>query len=583
MNQLIFLVILIFALVLVKTTNELWYEYNSFIEIFRAVSERYPERVAINYKDQKGESIGLTYREFYDRCLQFAKRVSGLPRQSRVCIIGTNSIYWFCSFIGLQMAGMVPVGIYFTNGKEACMDIIEQVDAVGLIVDTEENLLKFQKLYGVRFVVLLSGNTSKFNNDIPIYTWKQFLSVNGRKISLVRKGDDLATIVYTSGTTGNQKGAMITNKNVITMIKMLCRKIMASKLFVTKGERFMSYLPLNHTAAQFMEIYLPICCAGTVWIAGNVVRGNGFVDFLKMVKPTMLCCVPRVLEKIKEQTERRMFGCFVPMMIGLDKCKFLMNAGGPISVDILKYFREIGLNVYNVYGMTETSGPVSVSLPGENKLGFVGKVLPGIQIQIREGQIFVRGPTVFRGYIGGNERRGWFNTGDQGYIDHDGYLFVSGRKKDLIITSGGEKINPIEIETKILENIDIVNDAIIVGQSQKFIIALLTLKLQTNGDEPTILFTRYVQGVLRKIGSKSATVVDVDEDLVLKKYIDNCIDQINTMAISNVHKIKKWAILPTIFTVKTGELTPTMKPKREFIEKKYSEYINKLYSESNQK
>jgi long-chain-fatty-acid--CoA ligase ACSBG len=584
----------------------------SFIELFSHIAHKYPQFPALKYKvknnKDKNKNIWktITYKNYFRKCQLFASTLEkiNIPEGEKICIMGSNSPFWLYSYLGCMMANCISVSLYFSAQQSSCEEIINEIKPVGLIVDSQENLLKFnhfiyQKDCSLKFIILYEEKIT-VQYPIPLYTWNQFIKKSKkRKINI--QNNNISTIVYTSGTVNKQKGVLISHQNIISMLQIINKKLIQSKLYIEmKKERFISYLPLNHIAAQIIEICFPICVCGTLWIADKNIIRKDLSHLLKRVRPTILCCVPRVLEKMMEtitsQSQKNSFfqkikplsqiftyvDDMIIKKIGLDRCQFLFNTAGCLPPRVEDFFNHMNLPIYNIYGMSEATGPITLSLPFERKLRSVGKPLFPHQIKIVNQEIWIKGPTLFQGYFHEDPKKtfkdGWFNTGDLGYLNQNGYLFINGRKKEIIITSGGEKVNPLTIEEKIRKTIPIINDVMIVGDNQKYIVALLTLKLQLNDhQEPTILFHPETEKFLQMIGSKSKTTVDLEDDAILQKFIDQQILNINNKAISNVHKIKKWVILPTVFTIKTGELTSTLKYKRKFIEDKYQNDINKLY------
>jgi acyl-CoA synthetase (AMP-forming)/AMP-acid ligase II len=240
-----------------------------------------------------------------------------------------------------------------------------------------------------------------------------------------------------------------------------------SNIKLVIGERFVSYLPLNHIAAQMMDIYMPIALVGTVWFADNNALKNSLVTTLKDCSPTIFMGVPRIWEKIKEQIEKELSNHFagdiykyfasgnIIKNIGLDHCKLCVSGAGVLPNSVADFFESIGITLYDLYGMSETTGIISMSCPNRYKKGSVGKPLMRVMID-KDKEILVKGNNLFSGYYGKKKltkesmKNGWFKTGDLGFIDNDGYLFIIGRKKELIVTSGGENIAPVLIEDKII-------------------------------------------------------------------------------------------------------------------------------------
>lgn len=629
----------------------------TFTEIFIKNSKKYKNIKALKIKSNKKKWKTITYGNYFKQCYQFSQSINTVMNDNnynsnnsnnnscKVCIIGSNAPEWLYAYLGTMINGGISIGIYKTAQRSNIKYIIESIKPDILVVENAEQLRKFfhtvtinkrkyAKLIGNSIKAIVSYSrtiNNNLNTKVPIYSWNEFLEIgktnSNNQIMPSSGSNDIATIIFTSGTTstasptkttGKPKGVMITHKNILSMIKSIMIMMIRTNMAIEfKKERFTSYLPLNHIAAQIMDIYLPILIGGCVWVADGDVLSGKFLKFknvLKSASPTIFAGVPRVWEKLMESIERNKNKILFPYKlgmsaasnftnyfdrkiiddIGLECCKYAITTAAPLSNDVKEYFKDMGLYLYDVYGMSETCGIITASNRLYNKIGSVGRVLPNINIKIskKNGEILVRGDSITSGYYQDNDntiklfkiiaskkkKLKWLKTGDKGYIDNNGYLFITGRIKDLIITAGGENVMPTEIEERIKSYIPIVDQAIVIGDKKKFLSVLLTLKLQIgSNDEQTVIFTQEARDILKSIGSKSKNIYGIDNDKILKKYINDGINDVNIEASSNVHKIKKWIIIPKSFTVKGGELTPTMKLQRNKIYKKYKKYIDEIY------
>lgn len=488
---------------------------------------------------------------------------------------------------------------------------------------------KPKKDISVRCIVVYGVDkldTHEYNKTIKIYTWKEFLDIGKNSVyqqSYNIEKDDVATIIYTSGTTdstglsGASKGVVLTHNNISSTIYALFDRLRFDYnginivMLETAMEHSISYLPLNHIAAQMMDIYLPICIASTVSFADKEALKGSLINTLTEVRPTIFVGVPRVWEKMYEKIESeldKMYGSMSSMKrilldlastlttipndkiierLGLDRCKLRLTMSAPLSQNIKDFYFDLGLPVYEVYGMSESCGPVTMSLPTDHRYKSVGRPLNAIQVKTASnGEILLNGPTVFKKYYKDKKnteaakgQSGWYHTGDIGYVDKDGYLYITGRLKELIITAGGENIYPVEIENNIKQCLPIISYAVVVGDRRKFLSVLLVLKMKSSKDgEPTILLADETKEILKSISSKTENILDAEDDPKLKSYIDNGIQCANKLAASKAHYIQKWRIIPTSFSIKGGELTPTLKLKRGAIADKYKELIDKIYS-----
>jgi len=605
---------------LINKNSDVTPNFKSFFDLFKTTSSNNPNKIIYAYKTKKNTWKKITYKQYFSDCCRFAVCLinSGLKERSYISIMGVNSYFWICSFVGCLLANMIPIGIYNTNSSESAQQIVRHSKSSCIIIDDQFRLDNFHSILReegntvdnnnrqIKFVIMhtneyVNRDNEKYEYEVPLYSWKDFMVkfyIN-KDITVMTKNNDIATIIYTSGSTGEQKGAMITYHNILSSIKIFINHLKTSNIN-NKNNRIISYLPLNHITAQLSDIYLPLAIQMTVFIGPKNTIKNGIHKMIKEVKPTIFCAVPRVWEKIMEGIQHNinklpfykkilfdigtssvLSGEYIKEKIGFDKCQLFISASAPLPNYISAFFSNIDIDIVNIYGMTETTGPITIRKQTDNKRS-VGKINENITLN-HDNEILIKGPTVFTGYLHDPKStnqsftNGYFMTGDYGEIIND-LLYITGRKKDIIVTSGGENVNAITIENNIKESLPIVQNAVLIGNGKKYVTAILTLKLELdpNGD-PTILFTKEMKSILESIGSHSKTTTDIDNDIQLLNYINNGIEKVNESAISNVHKIKKWIIIPTVFTIRNEELTSTLKLRRKFIELKYSKYINKMY------
>lgn len=554
--------------------NEIIYDfinnkkYNNFtiIHLLKHISKQFGSKTALKIKQNKKHKWkSVSYSEYYENILNFAESINEwLGSNVNVAIFGFNSPGWFYAHMGCMLNGGTSIGIYPTSTGPICEHIINDSQAELLVVGDDKELEKILGLNieRVKLIVYYSpitnGMVDKF--EIPVISMGNFMTKRNKIISYPTL-DKNATIIYTSGTTDLPKGAIITHANIMLSIKEIIKTItFKSSLGLLKNERFISYLPLNHIAAQMTDVYLPIITVSSVWFADKNALKNSISSTIIDVKPTIFTGVPRTWEKIVEAVQQEISNkglmgtltkTFSPSTVikkmGLDKCKLLMNVAAPISTTSYEYLDSLGLTLYNTYGMSETCGSISMSLPGINRKGSVG--LPIIPVKIgKDNEIMVSGPTLFKGYVNTKSpftKDKWFATGDFGMIDSDGYLYVIGRKKELIITAGGENINPLPIENLLKDKLGSYFDHIIVvGDKKKYLCVVFNTPKKILGN--------------------------------INEIIDKSIDEINTLAQSNSHTIKKWTIINDKFII-GDELTPTLKLRRQFIQNKYKKQIDKMY------
>jgi len=534
-----------------------------------------------------------------------------LAAKDGVAIIGENCPQWFICDVAAIYAGGVPAGIYTTNSAEQCLYIAENSDASIAVVENEEQLAKFKEvekdLPRLKAIVMMTGSNDADNvyswEDLPALAEKTSEEDLEERINAQRP-DDMCTLIYTSGTTGNPKGVMITHTNITWTAQTTTEILIGST-----DDRVISYLPLSHIAEQVISLHAPMQMGASSWFAESL---DQLGDNLREVRPTIFLGVPRVWEKIQAKMvvagsqnpplrkkiaawargkgleggyasqENRslpfLYGLADKLVfskvrekLGLDQCRLQISSAAPISLDTLEFFLSLGVPICEVYGMSECSGPATIALPDSYKTGKVGRALPGGEIKIAEdGEILMRGPHVFKGYLKNEaataealDEAGWLHSGDIGELDSHGYLKITDRKKDIIITAGGENIAPQLLEGK-FKAIPIISQAVVIGDKRKYLTALFTL-------DPEKLETEVSNAGSPAHDSESAATCPQ-----MMNYIQSQVDEINK-TLSRVQAIKKFTIIPSDFSIEGGELTPTMKVKRKIVREKYQEQIESMY------
>jgi len=420
---------------------------------------------------------------------------------------------------------------------------------------------------------------------------------------------DLGTLIYTSGTTGPSKAVMLSHHSLSWTAVNLSTAFKAEF-----GDRLISYLPLAHIAEQMGAIHNHAFAGYAIYFARNM---ESLGEHLQEVHPTIFFGVPRVWEKMHVAIQakldvatglkaalarwalgvgRRWFDTVlsgrtpgriaqwqmglagklvhkkVQTALGFDQARLLISGAAPIALENLQFFTGLGLLIREVYGQSEDCGPTTINLDGATRLGSVGKPLAGVDIRVSaEGEILVRGPHVFQGYMGRADETaeslvdGWLHTGDLGHFDADGYLFITGRKKDLLITSGGKNISPANIEAELMD-LPLVEHGVVCGDGRNFLSALITLK-------PEVLATF--------LGSHGVEFTDLAQaslhPLVLAE-LQKGVDHVNQHQ-ARVAWIRKFRVVTEPLTIETGALTATMKIKRKVVIERYSGLVDAMYTE----
>lgn len=559
--------------------SSLLYEQDkTIIDLFKDISEKYGRYPALKIKrDLQSNSYSpwqtINYSKYYYNSSTFARNLLYcIGPHARTAILSFNRPEWFYSHMGTMIAGGVSVGIYPTASSDNCSFIINHACVDMIVVEDGKQLAKLKDLHmpTVKLILLIDDIHDEFidtiknnNKSVQIVSYNSFMDQNIKTViefDQIVTQNDTATIIYTSGTTGEPKGVVITHLNIIEALKSALNAIVSrSNINIYIQESFISYLPLNHVAAQMMDIYVPLVCAGVVHFSDFKSLESTIFD----VKPTIFIGVPRVWEKIydkiREQKDpngilNKLFvNSIILQQIGLDKTKMCITATAPLANEVRKFFSDLGIELCDVYGMSETTGPISMCVPGCSK----GSGVPVVDVKINKenSEILVKGNQVFKEYYKDKKATSetfnskWFKTGDTGYIDRDGSLYVTGRIKDLIITAGGENIAPVPLEEELLAKLNakskLFDYAIIIGDRRKFLSVLL-VKIKTK----------------TKFNKK------------LDKHVSECIEELNKTVPNNASTIKKFIIIDDEVD---DCLTPTLKIKRSIVDKKYKDKIDELY------
>ena len=583
------------------------------MDVFDRTARSNGPKPALRFK-RAGWWQSISWDDYHKQVRRVARSLIALGTQpgSGVAIIGYNCPEWFFADVGAIYAGAVPAGIYTTSSPEQCAFIATHCEAAVVFVDDKEQLAKFlqirDRLPMLKALVLMHGDAT----GQGIYSWTRFLDLglNATEHELDRRmaaqsADAMATLIYTSGTTGTPKAVMLTHDNLTWTAHAAVGLIGAQP-----DDHIVSYLPMSHIAEQIVSLYGPITFGMCVSFAESMEKLG---DALREVRPHHFLGVPRVWEKIQEKVmaagaknpplkkkiaawarKQGLAGGYAdqqhvgkPMtyaiadalvfkkvrkQLGLDRAKILVTSAAPISRDTLEFFLSLGLPICEVYGMSECSGPATASLPDRYHTGKAGFCLPGAELKIADdGEVCMRGRHVFKGYYKDPKAtadtiddEGWLHSGDIGIIDAQGFLQITDRKKDLIITAGGENIAPALVEGY-LKGIPVVSQAVVIGDRQRYLSVLLTLNAER------------IPVDARDCGSGASDPESAARDEKFLQFLQRQIDLVNSR-LARVQAVKKFKVIPQEFTVEGGELTPTMKVKRKVVMEKYKSEIDKLYS-----
>jgi len=566
----------------------------------------------------------LSNKEFFERVrdLSLGLGALGIASGDRVAILSESRPDWLMSDLAVLCQGAVTVPIYPTLSAAQARYILNDSSAKAAIVSTREQLAKVQEvrhqLPALIAVILIDGWTS---TDSPSVLSLEMLAARGHERMTAEWGaakefrdrtrhinpQDLATIIYTSGTTGEPKGVMLTHANLVSNVKAG-----ADVLQLTQDDVSLSYLPLSHGFERTVS-YIYLLAGLTLVFAQSI---DTIARDIAAVRPTLMTGVPRVFEKLHSRImdkglaeaglksaifrwairtgeargRAQLRGQNAGLINGLqaaladrlvfaqirekmgNRIRYLVSGSAPLSASIAEFFQGVGLPIIEGYGLTETSPILTVNPPGKARVGTVGCPIPGVELRIAEdGEILARGPNIMSGYYNKPQatadvlREGWFHTGDIGAIDERGYLKITDRKKDLLVTSGGKKIAPQPIEAVLKRN-PLVGEAVLLGDRRKYASVLIV---------PDFVA---LERRLKELGRPPGTRIELStRDDVLSLY-QEVVDALNR-DLSQFERIKKIALLPTEFSIASGELTPTLKVKRKVVEEKYRGRIEELYAD----
>ncbi|XP_010599335.2 long-chain-fatty-acid--CoA ligase ACSBG2 [Loxodonta africana] len=569
----------------------------------------------------------------------------GLKRFNAVGILGFNSAEWFIAAIGAILAGGLCVGIYATNSPEACQYVIDHAKVNILLVENDQQLQKIlsipqNKVETLNAIIQYKQPVKESSNNL--YFWDDFMELGNSipdaqldQIIESQKANQCAVVIYTSGTTGHPKGVMLSHDNITWTAGAVPRDCSLS-LAPEKQEVVVSYLPLSHIAAQMVDLWIPIKIGAITYFAQPDALRGSLVNTLHQVRPTCFLGVPRIWEKMQEKikenttkatalkrkvftwarntglrvnTKRMLGGHDMPMSyrmaktlvfnkvrnaLGLDRCYLFVSGAAPLTPETSEFFLSLDIPIGEMYGMSESSGPHTVAVCENYRTHSCGKILSGCKNMLYQpdkdgvGEVCFWGRHVFMGYLEREDATkevidedGWLHSGDLGRMDSQGFLYITGRIKELLITAGGENVPPVPIENLVKEKIPIVSNAMLVGDKAKFLSMLLTLKCEVDPKSGELLDRLSSEAIsfCRHVGSQASTVTEIlqHQDPHVYTAIQKGINEVNEVAVSNAQKIQKWVILEKDFTIAGGELGPTAKVKRYFVTEKYKQQIYNLY------
>ncbi len=570
-----------------------------------------PHAVVMRRADGTGGWRDVTAAEFRDEVTALAKGLiaAGIKPGDRVALMSRTRYEWTLIDYAIWTAGGVTVPIYETDSAEQVKWILSDSGAVAAFAEmpAHAEAIRQAGVAAVANLWVIDGPDGLALGNLGQDT----ASVTDEQVAqhrTARKAADLATIIYTSGTTGRPKGCETTHGNLLSGVRNAVEGSLPEVFDVT-GSSTLLFLPLAHSFARIIQVG----CLESGAILGHWPDTGSVASALPQFRPTFLLAVPRVFERVyntavqqasASNAKRRIFDAAVAAAIAWSQASsdgaapgpglrlrhavfdrlvyaklraavggqvaYAVSGGAPLGERLGHFFRGVGITILEGYGLTETTAAATVNRPSRNKIGSVGLPLPGVAIKIAEdGEILLRGPNVFPGYWRNDaataevlDPEGWFRSGDVGSLDEEGFLRVTGRKKELIITAGGKNVAPAVLEDRLRAS-PLISQCVVVGDGRPFIACLITL------DEEGLEFWR------KQHGREPGADVTGDPDLIAD--IQAAVDDANK-AVSRAESIRRFRILHTDFTEANGYLTPSLKVRRNAVLKDFADDIEALYA-----
>jgi long-chain acyl-CoA synthetase len=597
-------------------------EGRTLVDVLAGNAAEHPHVPAIHWRHD-GVWKDLSWSQYRERVVEIAAGFIslGVDRGDFIALMAANRPEHVIADLGAMHAAATPVTLYSTLATPQVAYIGSHCEARVAVLENLEFLKRWEaakpQLPNLEYVVLMEG-AENYETVDWVLSWDD-LAERGRALLASRPGavddraaqlqpEDVATLIYTSGTTGTPKGVVITHHNVLWTVESVERTIK-----LPKHPRLVSFLPLAHIAERVASHYLGMFYVGEVWYCPDMAE---VLEYVREAKPTLFVAAPRVYERFQaglmarlegeeglkktlamtaiktgeEVVRLRQAGKPVPYLtavkhklldrvvltkildgLGMGEVFIAISTAAPIAPELLVFFQGIGLPLFELWGMSELSGPGTTNLPGANKIGTVGKPLVGTEVKLAEdGELMMRGGNVTAGYFKRPEDTaetflddGWLVTGDIAEIDQDGFVSIVDRKKELIITAGGKNIAPTKLEG-IIKNHPLIGQVCVIGDRRKYLTALV------------VLDTDMAPPWAERQGLTFENMAAFSQLPVVQAEVQKAVDEANEH-VARVEQLKKFIILPDEWTPETDELTPTLKLKRRVIHERYSDTIDALY------
>lgn len=589
-------------------------------QLFVDAVDRHQKPDALKYKKSDAWH-SISHKRLYDDVKRTALGLEalGIERGDLVAILSWNRPEWMVADFACVMARLISVPLYPVLPADQIEYMVQDSEARAVFVSDEDQLAKIRELRGstpaLEYVITFHDDPSSGDGVMSLRELmrkgeereSEISDAEYRNRALATDPHELLTILYTSGTTGLPKGVMLTHNNLFSNVKSVLMSF-----DIGAEDISLSVLPLSHIFERMAGHYVMVDAGVTICYAEEFAA---VAQNLQEIRPTVMTMVPRGYEKIYgrvrqvareggrekildwaidvggEHLDRELDGRAVGPLLGLQyfiadklvfsklrkqvggRVRFFVSGGAPLNPELARFFNGAGLKVLEGYGLTETSPVIAFNTPDEIKLGTVGRPIPGVEVGIAEdGEILTRGPHVMKGYFNNPEETrkviepdGWFHTGDIGELDDAGFLAITDRKKDLIVTAGGKNIAPQPIEN-IAKNHELVSQAVMIGDRRRF--AALLIEPDFEALERWAE-SRGIEFEDRESLCRNPEVVEYLEDQILGEMDE----------LARYERPKKIALIPKELTVESGEITPTLKVKRRIIEEKFSDIIESIYAD----
>jgi long-chain acyl-CoA synthetase len=599
-------------------------DFKTIPQLFEFLTEDYGKKTTKNlmYRKVAGKYEGISYAEFKEQTenIAFGLSALGVKKDDKVAIISENRPEWVYSDMGILGLGAIDVPIYPSLTAESIEFILNNSESKGVILSTKFQLNKVLKikhnLRSVKFIIVLN-ETDTNHEEKFIYTFKEVQDM-GKTLKAhdpdvfknsmkAVKENDLCTIIYTSGTTGEPKGVMLTHHNIISNVRSALETYP-----IGDTDIFLSFLPLCHIYERMGGYYTGFSSGGQIYFAESI---ESVAQNMLECHPTIMTSVPRLFERINSKIiknvdsqplkKQKIFYWAIdigvryndakkkgsiPYTLSLKhkiadklvfsklrektggKLRFYISGGAALPLYLGKFFEAVGLKIIEGYGLTESSPIIAANKVDDYKFGSVGKPFPGVEVKIAsDGEILARGPNIMQGYYKNKKetdevlRDGWLHTGDIGVFDAEGYLVITDRKKRLFKTSTGKYIAPTPIENLFLSS-KYIDQFVLIGDRRMFLSALIVPDFEA----------------IKEYADSHKIKYDNIEELMKTKEVYDLIEKDMSQfqkKLANFERVRKFKLLPKPFSIETGEITPSMKVKRKFVEDEYSHLIEEMYKD----